>query len=146
MAADIVRRTDHGFILSVEVAYGDSMLDAEEAILLALNEAGVVATEEALRRFDADGQPIRLAGRIDRLVVAKGRVLVVDYKSDANPPQSVSGVSASYLTQVGLYAYVAGQLFPGRAVDAAILWTSLESLMILPPGRLRQAVSGFTIG
>lgn len=60
MAAAVVRRTDNGFTLSVEVSYRDSMLDAEESILQALNEAGVVATEEALRRFDADGQPIRL--------------------------------------------------------------------------------------
>jgi hypothetical protein len=60
MAATVVRRTDNGFTLCVEVAYNDSMLEAEEAIQRALNEAGVVATEEMLRRFDADGQPIRL--------------------------------------------------------------------------------------
>ena len=60
MAAAIVRRTDTGFSIQLEVPYKDSMLDAEEAIQDALNQAGVVATEEALRRFDADGQPIRL--------------------------------------------------------------------------------------
>jgi len=46
---------------------------------------------------------------------------------------------------LGLYALVAGQLFPGRAVEAAILWTSKESLMNLPPERLAQARAGFTI-
>jgi hypothetical protein len=60
MAAAIVRRTDTGFVVQVEVPYKDSMLDAEEAIRAALNEAGVAATEEALRRFDADGQPIQI--------------------------------------------------------------------------------------
>jgi hypothetical protein len=60
MPAAIVRRTDTGFVLQVEVPYHDSMLEAEDAILAALNEAGVAATEEALRRFDADGKPIRL--------------------------------------------------------------------------------------
>ncbi len=60
MAAAVVRRTDTGFVLQVEVPYRDSMLDAEGAILDALNQAGVAATEEALRRFDADGRPIRL--------------------------------------------------------------------------------------
>ena len=60
MAAAVVRRTDTGFVLQVEVSYEDSMLDAEEAILAALNEAGVAATEEVLKRFDTDGQPIRL--------------------------------------------------------------------------------------
>jgi hypothetical protein len=60
MAAALVRRTDTGFVVQVEVPYRDSMLAAEDAILAALNEAGVAATEEALRRFDADGRPIRL--------------------------------------------------------------------------------------
>src|SRR3954471_3488117 len=60
MPAAVVRRTDTGFTVSVEVPYKGSMLDAEEAIQQALNEAGVAATEEALRRFDADGDPIRL--------------------------------------------------------------------------------------
>lgn len=60
MNAAIVRRTDSGFTLQVEVRYEDSMLEAEDAIQDALNRAGVVATEEALRRFDADGRPIQL--------------------------------------------------------------------------------------
>ena len=59
MPAAVVRRTDTGFTVTFEVPYEGSMLDAEEAIQRALNEAGVAATEEALRRFDADGQPIR---------------------------------------------------------------------------------------
>ncbi len=60
MPAAVVRRTDTSFVVQVEVHYRDSMLEAEDAILDALNEAGVAATEEALRRFDADGRPIRL--------------------------------------------------------------------------------------
>ncbi|HVW93690.1 MAG TPA: double-strand break repair helicase AddA [Devosia sp.] len=95
---------------------------------------------EALR----DGKPVRLAGRIDRLVVAKDSVLVVDYKSDANPPGDVSEVPASYRMQVGLYAFVASQLFPGLAVEAGILWTSLESMMILPQAMLGDTVKAFT--
>ena len=88
---------------------------------------------------------MRLAGRIDRILVGKGRVLVVDYKSDANPPRIAEEVPAPYVTQVGLYALVAGQLFPELVVEAAILWTTLESLMILPSAALRKAVSAFTM-
>src|SRR4051794_31765709 len=60
MAAAVVRRNDTAFTVTVEVPYKGSMLDAEEAIQQALNEAGVAATEESLSRFDADGDPIRL--------------------------------------------------------------------------------------
>jgi len=58
--AAVVRRTNSGFVLQVEVPYKDSMLEAEEAIQEALNRAGVAATEEVLARFDADGAPIHL--------------------------------------------------------------------------------------
>ncbi|KKB76132.1 hypothetical protein VW29_20475 [Devosia limi DSM 17137] len=92
-----------------------------------------------------DGQPIRLAGRIDRLVIDEAGVMVVDYKSDAVVPDRPDSVPGNYLTQLGLYALVAGQLFPGRTVSAAILWTSLESLTNLPPDVLGAATAGFTI-
>jgi len=92
-----------------------------------------------------EGEAVRLSGRIDRLVVDETRLLVVDYKSDAVVPDRAEAVPGRYLTQLGLYALVAGQLFPGRAVEAAILWTSRESLMNLPPERLAEARAGFTI-
>lgn len=91
------------------------------------------------------GQEIWLSGRIDRVVVDDSGVLVVDYKSDASVPKGADGVPGNYLTQLGLYALVAGQLFPGRPVRAAILWTELESLMKLPNERLVAACADFTL-
>ncbi len=73
-------------------------------------------------------------------------VWVIDYKSDAAAPADPEAVPQAYLTQLGLYARIAGQLFPSRSVEAKILWTAPESLMNLPPDRLREAVSSFTIG
>jgi ATP-dependent helicase/nuclease subunit A len=55
-------------------------------------------------------------------------------------------VPAAYATQVGLYALVAHQLYPGAEIEAGFLWTSLENLMILPASQLREAVAAFTIG
>lgn len=93
-----------------------------------------------------EGKPILIAGRIDRLVVDQARVMVVDFKSDAVTPGTFDAVPPSYLTQLSLYAMVASQLFPGRTVAAAILWTQLESLMLLPQDRLATAREGFTTG
>lgn len=92
-----------------------------------------------------DGEPIRLSGRIDRLVVDDQGVLVIDYKSDAQAPKTANEVPQRYVTQLGLYALVASQLFPGRPVRAAILWTELESLMNLPSELLEQARMNFTL-
>ena len=92
------------------------------------------------------GAPVTIAGRIDRLVVEPGKVLIIDYKSDARVPATDRQVPPEYVSQVGLYALIAGQLFPGYAVEASILWTTLEMLMNLPSTRLREAVANFTIG
>ncbi|MET0436848.1 MAG: double-strand break repair helicase AddA [Devosia sp.] len=92
-----------------------------------------------------DGEPIRLSGRIDRLVVDDHSVLVIDYKSDATAPKRADDVPPRYVTQLSLYALVASQLFPGRTVSAAILWTELESLMNLPSELLEQARGNFTL-
>ncbi|MGV8831499.1 MAG: double-strand break repair helicase AddA [Devosia sp.] len=92
-----------------------------------------------------DGQPISLSGRIDRLVIDEHGVLVIDYKSDALVPGGAGDVPAGYLTQLGLYALVASQLFPGRAIRAAILWTTLESLMNMPSDALAAGTVGFTM-
>ena len=91
------------------------------------------------------GKAIWLSGRMDRVVVDDSGVLVVDYKSDAAVPEEAAKVPGNYLTQLGLYALVAGQLFPGRNVRAAILWTELESLMNLPNELLQAARSDFTL-
>ena len=62
MAATIVDRTDRGVTIQVSIEFSDSMLDSEENIQHALNEAGVLATGEALSQFDADGDPIVVCG------------------------------------------------------------------------------------
>lgn len=91
------------------------------------------------------GEPVRLAGRIDRLVVGPDSVLVVDFKSDARAPLDPADVPPAYATQLGLYALVASQLFPDHDVRAGILWTSLESLLELPRKALAEAASAFTM-
>lgn len=62
MSAAIVRRTETGFTVQIEIPDRASMLEAEDAILDGLNRAGVAATAEALPRFDADGKPMAIDG------------------------------------------------------------------------------------
>ena len=90
-------------------------------------------------------EDVTLAGRFDRLVVTARDVLVVDFKSDATASMDAEKVPPGYLTQLGLYALVAHQLYPQLPVRAAILWTSLESLLELPRDALAEASRGFTM-
>src|SRR5512144_3007591 len=60
MSAAIVARSETSFTIQVEIPYGSSMLDFEQVIQERLNQAGVVATQAALRQFDTAGSPITI--------------------------------------------------------------------------------------
>jgi hypothetical protein len=57
--------------IEVTIDLSGSMLEAEDAILRGVNAVGNVATGEALKRFDADGEPIVVAGT---KLYSKGRL------------------------------------------------------------------------
>ena len=63
MAVSIKGRSGDRLTLEVEFDLSGSMLDSEESIQVALNEAGTVATGEALKRFDTDGARIVIGGQ-----------------------------------------------------------------------------------
>ncbi len=60
MTAQVTRQIKDSITIEVTLPLTGSMLQAEEAIQDALNEAGLLATEEKLKRFDTDGSPIQL--------------------------------------------------------------------------------------
>lgn len=58
MSATIISRDKGSITLQVTIEFSNSMLSSEEAILESLNEAGTLATNDALKQFDTDGSPI----------------------------------------------------------------------------------------
>jgi hypothetical protein len=60
MSATIVERQEASVTIQITIPLTRSMLDTEEAIQQALNQAGVLATAEALQQFDTDGSPLVL--------------------------------------------------------------------------------------
>jgi len=81
MSAKIISRGTNSFKMTIEIPYSNSMMESEDLIQTALNEGGVLATGEALTRFDADGSPI-LVGNIK--FTSKGKVAKV-YQSPYGP-------------------------------------------------------------
>jgi len=58
--AEIICVEGNEVVLQVRVKLSGSMLEMEEQIQLAVNTVGMVATEEALKRFDTIGTPIQI--------------------------------------------------------------------------------------
>jgi len=63
MSARIVKQDGGKVTIEVDMELNGSMLSQEEAIQLALNEAGKLATRAAAERFDTDGTAITHKGQ-----------------------------------------------------------------------------------
>lgn len=73
-----------------------------------------------------------ISGQIDRLVALEDRVLLVDYKSNRPPPTRALDVPAIYLRQLAAYRALLAQIYVGRRIDCALLWTDGPSWMEIP--------------
>ena len=71
MGTKITNKTGTTLKIEMEIELdSNSMLNSEEQIALSLNEAGLLATKEALELFDTKGEPIEVKGK---LLTSKGR-------------------------------------------------------------------------
>ena len=84
---------------------------------------------------------LHLSGRVDRMVVAPDRVLVVDFKTNRPAPDRIEDAEPTYITQIALYAAVLRAIFPGRAVEGALVWTDGPRLMAVPEAMMAEALA-----
>ena len=72
-----------------------------------------------------------VAGIVDRLRVTDDAVTVIDYKTGRHVPESAGGVQPAYLRQMAAYRDALRVIFPGRRVEAALLYTAAPRLIVL---------------
>jgi ATP-dependent helicase/nuclease subunit A len=84
---------------------------------------------------------LAVSGRVDRLVIAPGRVLVADFKTNRPAPDSIEQADPAYLIQMAVYAAVLREVFPGRRVEAALVWTDGPKLMLVPENIIDQTLA-----
>jgi len=89
-----------------------------------------------------DGTEVEISGQIDRLLVEDNRVVIVDYKTNLHPPESVASVPLEYRAQLCVYRELLKQIYPGRDISAVLLWTSAPSLMEIPAAMLEETFKG----
>lgn len=101
--------------------------------------AGDALTEAPVTATLADGTVV--SGTVDRLVVAADRVRLIDYKT-GRVPGGVSEVPTYHLRQMAAYAAALAVIFPGRQVEAALLYTAGPRLIDLPRDLLAANAPG----
>lgn len=77
-----------------------------------------------------------VAGTIDRLLVEPDRIRIVDFKTARRPPSRIENVPIAVLRQMAAYAAALDAAYPGRVVEAALLYTQVPMLITIPPAML----------
>jgi ATP-dependent helicase/nuclease subunit A len=89
---------------------------------------------------------LAISGRIDRLLVQPDRVLVVDFKTNRPSPHRIEDADHAYLVQMAVYAAVLRTVFPGRRIEAALVWTDGPKLMPVPEKLLASTLAALPTG
>jgi ATP-dependent helicase/nuclease subunit A len=87
-----------------------------------------------------------VAGTIDRLLITGERIRLIDFKTARRPPASLDAVPVAILRQMAAYAAALEAAYPGRRVEAAVLYTQTPILLEIPAELLtihKQALIGF---
>jgi ATP-dependent helicase/nuclease subunit A len=87
------------------------------------------------------GEERMVSGRIDRIAVLEDKVLIIDYKTNSNPPTELADVPTSYINQMAIYRAVLQPLYPDRSIRAALLFTRAPRLITVSDEYLEQALS-----
>lgn len=77
-----------------------------------------------------------MSGQIDRLLVTEKEIFIVDYKTNRPSPRSINDVPKMYLRQMSIYQQALSQMYPGKSIKSALLWTDGPHLMLLPDSLL----------
>ncbi|WP_432265014.1 double-strand break repair helicase AddA [Croceicoccus esteveae] len=83
-----------------------------------------------------DGRVI--TGTVDRLLIGRNLVQVVDYKTTRSPPTALGEIPLAHLRQMAAYVTALQIIYPARTVEAGLLYTQAPRLFTLPASLLHD--------
>lgn len=78
------------------------------------------------------GEGVVVSGTVDRLLVTPDRIQVVDFKTGRQVPATPADIPPYHMRQMAAYVEALGVIFPGRTIEAALLYTAAPVLLVLP--------------
>ncbi len=77
-------------------------------------------------------QNMIINGIIDRLVITETEVLILDFKTNRPPPQTIDNVEKSYINQMAAYYALLSETYKNKKIRCALLWTDIPLFMEIP--------------
>ena len=127
--------------------------DAAERDAIAGSVCGIIADPRFTALFGPEslaeapvtavmGTGLVVSGTVDRLLVTPDLVRVVDFKTGRRAPATLDEVPTYHLRQMAAYAAALGVIFPGRSIEAALLYTAGPVLFELAAATLASHKPG----
>ena len=76
----------------------------------------------------------------ERDVLQADKPVLVDFKTNRPAPARIEDADPAYVLQMAVYAAVLGAVFPGRRIEAALVWTDGPRLMPVPAAAMAGAL------
>ncbi|QIG80059.1 double-strand break repair helicase AddA [Stakelama tenebrarum] len=138
------------------LAGAGGVTDADARADLVAAALGVIDNPDFADLFGADAlaeapiaavvEGVVVSGTVDRLVVAADLVRVIDFKTGRRAPENSDAIPPYHLRQMAAYAAALRVIFPGRRVEAALLYTAGPVLHVLPDDLLARHKPGYAPG
>jgi ATP-dependent helicase/nuclease subunit A len=84
------------------------------------------------------GEGLVVSGTVDRLLVGEESILIADFKTGRRVPEALAEIPVPHLRQMAAYAEALKRIFPGRRIEAKLLYTAGPRLHDLPPELLER--------
>jgi ATP-dependent helicase/nuclease subunit A len=101
---------------------------------------GEALVEAPVAAVIADGTVV--TGTIDRLLVTEDAIRLIDFKTGRAVPDAPERIPVPHLRQMAAYVAALDVIFPGRRIDAALLYTSGPTVHRLSSALLRAYLPG----
>lgn len=99
-------------------------------------EVSVIGTLRLGRRDYA------VSGRLDRLAVQDKRVIIADFKTNRDIPDTEADISPGYVAQLAIYREILAPLYPDKTIDCLLVYTGGPRHFRLSEASLQRSLDG----
>ncbi|MEM8694575.1 MAG: double-strand break repair helicase AddA [Pseudomonadota bacterium] len=86
-----------------------------------------------------------VSGTVDRLYIGETVVRVIDFKTGRYAPETTEKIPEAHMRQMAAYAAALSVIFPGRTIEAGLLYSSGPSLVMLSDRDLAAHKPGLSL-
>jgi ATP-dependent helicase/nuclease subunit A len=86
-----------------------------------------------------------VSGTVDRLLVEPDRIVLAEFKTARRAPATLDDLPVPHLRQLAYYAEALRTIFPGRRIEAKLLYTAVPRLFDVPDALLGRYRPGMEV-